>query len=165
MDDDDLAAPPTPSFAHLVTAAGPGPGTVAAWCPSMDLLALAPPSGGLAVRRLDWARVWSAADAVGGARPVALAWRADGRALAAATADGGVVERDSADGSITCVVDRREGAPPYVALAWAAVTVEREEDSLPPVARCPLTPPPPRPGRPPAATTARTRPPGHPGCR
>jgi anaphase-promoting complex subunit 4 len=116
---DDHGAPP--AFAHLVTAAGPGPGAVAAWCPSMDLLALAPPGGGLAVRRLDWARVWAAPDAVGGGRPLALAWRPDGHALAACVAAGGVLVRRAADGRPTAAAARREGAPPFVGLAWGAV--------------------------------------------
>ena len=52
---------------------------LAAWSPTMDLLALVTADGQLCVHRLNWQRLW----AVTPERPVtALCWRTDGKALA-----------------------------------------------------------------------------------
>ena len=133
------------AFAPLLSTTGPGrrPGP-AAWCPTMDLLALSSADGRLAVRRLDWTRLWSArvganasssssaaAAATAAAKPAAvapaasvtaLAWRPDGRALAVASSCGGLEVRAAEDGEVLASLSGgagEGGGCSFVALSWA----------------------------------------------
>ena len=81
---------------------------VAAWCPSMDLVALGTTDGQLSVRRLNWQVLWSATPGTGaatiggsnaeGGSSDAVVWRPDGKALAVGGADGTVTVLDAEDG-------------------------------------------------------------------
>jgi len=147
------------SFTPLLTTTIPPSGlvTCAAWCPTMDLLALGTADGKLAVRRLNWQRLWvvdigGSSDIAPG--PACVAWRPDGRALVCPCVAGGLEVRAAEDGRVlTTTAGRGEGAgsahhrPPVVALAWA---VERPglpppPGSLlagaPPARECPVAPP------------------------
>jgi len=131
------------AFAPLLTTTGPGrhPGP-AAWCPTMDLLALSSAGGRLAVRRLDWTRLWSArvgSNAPSSAKPAAaaapsassssasasasvtaLAWRPDGRALAVASSCGGLEVRATEDGEVLASLSGGGARSPAAAAAAAA---------------------------------------------
>lgn len=83
---------------------------LAAWCPAMDLLALASTDGQLSVHRLNWQRLWSSTPEsisgrssgfVSGSLITALTWSPDGKLLAVGGADGGVALLCAEDGHVT----------------------------------------------------------------
>lgn len=75
------------SFAALSDRLLPGTAALAAWCPTMDLLAVAFADGSIAVHRLNWQRLWLVTP---DAAPTALAWTPGGESLAVGRADGAV---------------------------------------------------------------------------
>ncbi|KAL4445375.1 hypothetical protein ABPG77_011200 [Micractinium sp. CCAP 211/92] len=89
-----------------------GGGTLAAWNPTMDLLALAL-EGQLAVHRLNWQRLWWASP---DAPVTALEWRPDGKQLAVGLQDGSVLLLNTEDGEVQ---QRRQLLPgALAAIAW-----------------------------------------------
>jgi len=62
------------------------------WSPKMDILAISFTSGSVSLYRLQWQRIWSAA-AQEGLTCSALAWRPDGKLLAAGDSGGGLTIR------------------------------------------------------------------------
>ena len=63
------------------------------WSPKMDILAISFSSGSVCLYRLQWQRIWSAGPAQEGITCSALAWRPDGKLLAAGDSDGGLTIR------------------------------------------------------------------------
>ncbi|KAL4428023.1 hypothetical protein ABPG75_002112 [Micractinium tetrahymenae] len=87
-------------------------GALAAWNPTMDLLALAL-EGQLAVHRLNWQRLWWASP---DAPVTALEWRPDGKQLAVGLEDGSVLLLNTEDGEVQ---QRRQLLPDaLVAISW-----------------------------------------------
>jgi len=151
------------AFSHLLSTTVPsGPVTCAVWCPTMDLLALGTVDGKLAVRRLNWQRLWVAeVSTTGGggnasapAGPACVAWRPDGRALAVPCQGGGLEVRAAEDGRIlTTSAGRVKGEadsppqPAVLALAWAVEAADRPPHpasllaGAPPARECPCIPP------------------------
>lgn len=70
----------------------------AAWCPSMDLLAVAFEGGRVAVHRLNWQRLWLVTLP---SSPTAIVWTPDGEALTVGCQSGTVLLLASIDGSIS----------------------------------------------------------------
>jgi anaphase-promoting complex subunit 4 len=154
MEGDGGAEEPRPAFTQLLdralpaewarAAAAPGaPPPPAAWCPTMDLLALAPPGGALSLHRLNWQRLWAHDPP---AAVTALAWRPDGRQLAAGLADGSVLVLDAEDGAVAASAATAGGGE-VTALAWAQAVAPPGGDALADRAPRLLAPPPP-PGAP-----------------
>ncbi|KAF8060496.1 Eefsec [Scenedesmus sp. PABB004] len=87
---------------------------LALWCPTMDLCAVVAADGQLRLHRMDWQQLWATAPE----SPVtALAWRPDGKALAAGHAGGGLSIVDVETGDVTA-----EHAVHYAsiaALSWS----------------------------------------------
>ena len=75
------------SFSALSDRLLPAKTQLAAWCPTMDLLAVAFADGRVAVHRLNWQRLWMVTP---DAAPTALAWTPSGSALAVGRQDGTV---------------------------------------------------------------------------
>ena len=58
------------------------------WSPKMDILALSSTTGTVSLYRLQWQRIWAASPAEEGRLVTALAWRPDGKLLAAGDCSG-----------------------------------------------------------------------------
>ena len=63
------------------------------WSPKMDILAISFTSGSISLYRLQWQRIWTAPPAQEGLTCSALAWRPDGKLLAAGDSGGGLTIR------------------------------------------------------------------------
>ncbi|PRW05834.1 anaphase-promoting complex subunit 4 [Chlorella sorokiniana] len=101
------------AFTQLVDRGLACEGSLAAWCPTMDLLALATADGQLHLHRLNWQRLWwTSPDA-----PItALEWRPDGKQLAVGLEDGSVLLLNTEDGE---VAQRARLLPDaLVAISW-----------------------------------------------
>ncbi|GBF88198.1 hypothetical protein Rsub_00910 [Raphidocelis subcapitata] len=84
------------------------------WCPTMDLCAVLAADGQLRLHRMNWQLLWAV---VPDAQITAVAWRPDGRRLAAGHADGSISLFDIESGE---VCSRRKAHYAAVArLAWA----------------------------------------------
>lgn len=79
---------PANAFTQLFDKILPAAVAVAAWCPTMDLLAVAFVDGRVAVHRLNWERLWLTRTA---SPPTALAWTPGGGALCIGCESGAVL--------------------------------------------------------------------------
>lgn len=89
--------PAQESFATLTDRLLPAPVAHAAWCPTMDLVAVAFTDGRIAVHRLNWQRLWLVTP---DAAPTALAWTPSGDVLAIGRADGAVCLLEAETGDV-----------------------------------------------------------------
>lgn len=85
------------AFMELADKSLPAVVCQAAWCPSMDLLAVAFEGGGVAVHRLNWQRLWLVNLK---SSPTAIVWTPDGEALTVGCQSGDMLLLASIDGSI-----------------------------------------------------------------
>lgn len=119
------------AFASLLTTTGPGraPGP-AAWCPTMDLLALSSADGRLAVRRLDWTRLWSArVGAANASSSASAATATTGAAVAKPFAAAPSTSSSSSPStSITALAWRPDGRALAVASHCGGLEVRAAED-------------------------------------
>mmetsp|Transcript_21502 Transcript_21502/g.55156 ORF Transcript_21502/g.55156 Transcript_21502/m.55156 type:complete len:831 (+) Transcript_21502:164-2656(+) len=107
------------AFTPLLDRSLPAEVRVSAWCPTMDLLALATADGQVAVQRLtwqprSWQQLWSVTPE---ADVTSLCWQPDGKALAVGHCDGGIALLDVENGEPTRARQTLHQAA-VVALSW-----------------------------------------------
>ncbi len=85
--------------------------TLAAWCPTMDLLAVAFADGRVAVHRLNWERIWVTRTA---SPPTALAWTPSGDALSIGCESGAVLLVAPETGDVTAQREEIESGAPCI---------------------------------------------------
>lgn len=113
---------PLESFAELTDRILPAPIALAAWCPTMDLLAVAFTDGRVAAHRLNWQRLWLVTP---DAAPTALSWTPSGDALAVGRTDGAVSLLAAETGDVVGE-DRCDGSGVQLPLVFSAVaTVQK----------------------------------------
>ena len=89
-----------PAFALTKDAKLPSPVTVAAWCPTMDLLCVAAKDSSLCALRLNWQKLWvHALGDTSSHDACALAFRPDGKVIAVGYTDGRVSAHAVEDGA------------------------------------------------------------------
>ena len=118
------------------------------WCPTMDLIALITSDSQILVHRVTWQRLFVISV---DEQPVrCLAWRPDGKQLAAGHADGSVTLYDVEDGELLSC--HREHSSPLCLFSWVEAVPAGEQPALVPGGlRTPPTPPtPPAPPPPPS---------------
>ena len=113
------------------------------WCPTMDLIALITSDSQILVHRVTWQRLFVISV---DEQPVrCLAWRPDGKQLAAGHADGSVTLYDVEDGELLSC--HREHSSPLCLFSWVEAVPAGEQPALlpgglrtPPIPPTPPTP-------------------------
>ena len=107
------------------------------WCPTMDLIALITSDSQILVHRVTWQRLFVISV---DEQPVrCLAWRPDGKQLAAGHADGSVTLYDVEDGELLSC--HREHSSPLCLFSWVEAVPAGEQPALVPGGlRTPPTP-------------------------
>eukprot|EP00964_Phaeocystis_antarctica_P089968 scaffold57487_cov61-Phaeocystis_antarctica.AAC.8 len=96
------------------------------WCPTMDLIALITSDSQILVHRVTWQRLFVISV---DEQPVrCLAWRPDGKQLAAGHADGSVTLYDVEDGEQ--LSRHREHPSPLCLFSWVEATPAGEQPAL-----------------------------------
>ncbi|PSC75422.1 Anaphase-promoting complex subunit 4 [Micractinium conductrix] len=107
------------SFTSLLDRGLTAEGSLAAWCPTRDLLALATADGQLHLHRLNWQRLWWNSPE---APITALEWRPDGKQLVVGMEDGSVALLNAEDGEVALRASLLPG--PVVSICWTEAATQ-----------------------------------------